>query len=285
MCACGYPCPHEHWTDGVCDGCGMVCAHPEYTDGKCDTCGHICEHESVTDNVCDDCALTMTVKVETEDGDVSYTTDLEAALSNAEDGTVVTLLDDVVLTKNAEIIGGDREITLDLNGHSISQKNWQTISVDGDPSDGTGVKLIITGQGDIPFNVSTHNGGELDMSGWTGTVKSVTVDKTSGFVGPTGAGCIDQLNPVGWRNGKVGTILLQGGTINKLWMQCFESFQMPLGSLLKSGYAAKSDGEYLPYDHLIKYDYSNPYTGENWLYNLTIEPCPHTGLDETGRCT
>ena len=53
---------------------------------------------------------------------------------------------------------------------------------------------------------------------------------------------------------------------------------MTLGSLLKSGYAAKSGSEYLPYDHAIS-------QSDNTLNNLTIEPCPHTGLDSSGRCT
>ncbi len=289
VCTCGYPCPHENWTDGVCDLCGCECTHPEYTDGVCDTCGHICEHENVTDNdgvyTCDDCHLTMTVMVETADGNVSYTTDLGTALNNAEDGTTVTLLSDLVLTTNADIIGGNKTVTLNLNGYNISQKTWQTISVEGNTDDGTNAKLVITGSGEIPFNVSARDGGQLDMKGWTGTVGSVTVDKKSRFVGPTGAGEIKQLNPVGWRPGEVGNILLQGGTVDELYMQCFESFQMTLGSLLESGYAAKSGSGYLPYDQVIKYDYSNPYTNENCLYNLTIEPCPHTGLDSSGRCT
>ena len=289
VCTCGYVCPHENWTDGMCDLCGKICSHDRYENGKCTVCGYVCPHENVTENggvyTCDICGLTMTVMVETADGNVSYTTDLAAALNNAEDGTTVKLLSDLVLTTNADIIGGNKTVTLNLNGYNISQKTWQTISVAGNTDDGTNAKLVITGPGEIPFNVSARDGGQLDMKGWTGTVGSVTVDKKSRFVGPTGAGEIKQLNPVGWRPGEVGNILLQGGTVDELYMQCFESFQMTLGSLLESGYAAKSDSGYLPYDQVIKYDYSNPYTNENCLYNLTIEPCPHTGLDSSGRCT
>ena len=289
VCTCGYPCPHENWTDGMCDLCGCECTHPEYTDGVCDTCGHICEHENVTDNdgfyTCDDCHLTMTVMVETADGNVSYTTDLAAALNNAEDGTTVKLLGDVSLEKNADIIGGNKTVTLNLNSHNISQKTWETIGVKGSTDGASAATLSITGSGNIPFNVSARDGSQLDMSGWTGMVGSVTVDKKSRFVGPTGAGEIKQLNPVGWRPGEVGNILLQGGTVDELYMQCFESFQMNLGSLLESGFAANSGSGYLPYDQVIKYDYSNPDTNEYCLYNLTIVPCPHTGLDSSGRCT
>ena len=289
VCDCGYPCPHEHWTDGMCDLCGKICDHERYENGKCTVCGYPCPHEDVTENggvySCDDCHMTMTVMVETADGNVSYTTDLAAALNNAEDGTTVKLLSDLVLTTNADIIGGNKTVTLNLNGHNITRATWQTISVKGNTDDGTKAKLVITDSGEIPFNVSARDGGQLDMKGWTGTVGSVTVDKKSRFVGPTGAGEIKELNPVGWRPGEVGNILLQGGTVDELYMQCFESFQMTLGSLLESGYAAKSGNGYLPYDQVIKYDYSNPYTNENCLYNLTIEPCPHTGLDSSGRCT
>ena len=93
VCACGYKCPHENWTDGVCDLCGYECPHEEWKDGKCTVCGYPCPHEDVTENggvyTCRICGLTMTVMVETADGNVSYTTDLAAALNNAEDGTTV----------------------------------------------------------------------------------------------------------------------------------------------------------------------------------------------------
>ena len=92
VCDCGYTCPHEHWTDGMCDLCGKICPHDHYENGKCTVCGYPCPHKDVTENggvyTCDICGLTMTVMVETADG-ISYTTDLAAALNNAEDGTTV----------------------------------------------------------------------------------------------------------------------------------------------------------------------------------------------------
>ena len=39
VCACGYTCPHEHWTDGMCDLCGKICPHDHYENGKCTVCG------------------------------------------------------------------------------------------------------------------------------------------------------------------------------------------------------------------------------------------------------
>ncbi len=48
-CICGYECPHENYTDGVCDVCGYVCLHENYTDGVCDVCGESCEHMLVLD--------------------------------------------------------------------------------------------------------------------------------------------------------------------------------------------------------------------------------------------
>lgn len=280
VCACGYTCPHEHWTDGMCDLCGKICPHDHYENGKCTVCGYPCPHEDVTENggvyTCDICGLTMTVMVETADG-ISYTTDLAAALNNAEDGTTVKLLGDLVLTKSANIEGG-KKVILNLNGHNITRATWQTIQVKGNTDDGTKAKLVITGSGEIRFNVKAADGGQLDMSGWTGTVAFVDLENACDFVGPTGNGHLGALNISNWRSDNKGTILLQGGTIGKLWLNSFESFQMTLGSLLKSGYAAKSGSEYLPYDHAIS-------DQDKILNNLTIEPCPHTGLDSSGRCT
>lgn len=280
VCACGYTCPHEHWTDGMCDLCGKVCDHDRYENGKCTVCGYPCPHEDVTENggvyTCDNCGLTMTVMVETADG-ISYTTDLAAALNNAEDGTTVKLLGDLVLTKSANIEGG-KNVTLNLNGHNITRATWQIIQVKGNTDDGTKAKLVITGSGEIRFNVKAIDGGQLDMSGWTGTVTCVDLENACDLVGPAGDGHLGALNISNWRSDNKGTILLQGGTIGKLWLNSFESFQMTLGSLLKSGYAAKSGSEYLPYDHAIS-------DQDKILNNLTIEPCPHTGLDSSGRCT
>ncbi len=281
VCACGYKCPHEHWTDGMCDLCGKICPHDHYENGKCAVCGYPCPHEDVTENgsvyTCDNCGLTMTVMVETADGNVSYTTDLAAALNNAEDGTTVTLLGDVSLENSAYIKDG-KEVTLNLNGHNITRATWQTIQVKGNTGDGTKAKLVITGSGNISFEVKAIDGGQLDMSGWTGTVGFIDLENACDFVGPTGNGHLRVLNISNWRSDNKGTILLQGGTIGKLWLNSFESFQMTLGSLLKSGYAAKSGSEYLSYDHAIS-------QSDNTLYNLTIVPCPHTGLDSSGRCT
>jgi|GEM_PF-1629857 PT repeat family protein len=281
VCACGYTCPHENWTDGVCDLCGKTCDHEEWKNGKCTVCGYPCPHEDVTENggvyTCDICGLTMTVMVETADGNVSYTTDLAAALNDAEDGTTVKLLSDLVLTKSAYIEDG-KEVTLNLNGHNITRATWQTIQVKGNTGNGTKTKLVITGSGEIRFNVKAADGGQLDMSGWTGTAAGVDLENACDFVGPTGNGHLDALNISNWRSDNKGTILLQGGTIGQLWLNSFENFQMTLGSLLKPGYAAKSGSEYLPYDHAIS-------QSDNTLNNLTIVPCPHTGLDSSGRCT
>lgn len=281
VCACGYPCPHEHWTDGMCDLCGKICPHEHYENGKCTVCGYPCPHEDVTEKdgvyTCDICGLTMTVMVETADGNVSYTTDLAAALNNAEDGTTVKLLGDVSLENSAYIKDG-KEVTLNLNGHNITRANWQTIQVKGNTDGASAAKLVITGSGNISFEVKAIDGGQLDMSGWTGTVGFVDLENACDFVGPTGDGHLRVLNISNWRSDNKGTILLQGGTIGKLWLNSFEDFQMPLGSLLKSGCAAKSGSEFLPYDRAIS-------QSDNTLNNLTIEPCPHTGLDSSGRCT
>ena len=287
VCDCGYPCPHEHWTDGMCDQCEKVCDHEHYENGKCTVCGYVCPHENVTDidgvYSCDDCHLTMTVMVETADGNVSYTTDLAAALNDAEDGTTVKLLGDLVLTKSANIVGGNKTVTLDMNGHNIAQNGDLCIGGESSSNAGKPAKLIIKGSGDLPRAVNVFASGKLDLSDWTGTVAYVNLANICDFVGPTGDGHLGELNISNWRNGNQGTILLQGGTIGQLWLNSFEDFQIILGSLLKSGYAVKSGSEFLPYDRAIVYSYSG--TSDNILNDLTIVPCPHTGLDSSGRCT
>ena len=281
VCDCGYVCPHEHWTDGMCELCGKICTHESYQNGKCTVCGYVCPHESVTEHdgvyTCDICKQTMTVMVETADGNVSYTTDLGTALSNAEDGTTVKLLCDLVLTKGANIVGGNKTVTLNMNGHNITPATWQTIQVKGSTDDGTKAKLVITGSGEIRFHVKADEGGQLDMSDWTGTAACVDLEDTCDFVGPIGNGHLGELNISNWRSDNKGTILLQGGTIGKLWLNSFESFQITLGSLLKPGCAARSGSEYLPYDHAI--------SNQDKIHDLTIVSCPHTGLDSSGRCT
>lgn len=281
VCACGYVCPHEKWTDGMCELCGKICSHESYKNGKCTVCGYVCPHEDVTEKggvyTCRTCGLTMTVMVETADGNVSYTTDLAAALNDAEDGTTVKLLGDVSLENSAYIKDG-KEVTLNLNGHNITRAGWQNIQVKGNTGNGTKTKLVITGSGEIRFNVKAADGGQLDMSGWTGTAACVDLEDVCDFVGPTGNGHLDELNISNWRSDNKGTILLQGGSIGKLWLNSFESFQMTLGSLLKPGCAAKSGSEYLLYDRAIS-------QSDNTLNDLTIVPCPHTGLDSSGRCT
>ena len=281
VCTCGYTCPHEKWTDGMCELCGKICSHESYQNGKCTVCGYACPHEDVTEKggvyTCRTCGLTMTVMVETADGNVSYTTDLAAALNDAEDGTTVKLLGDLVLTKSAYIEDG-KEVTLNLNGHNITRATWQTIQVDANTDDRSRAKLVITGSGEIRFNVKAADGGQLDMSGWTGTAAGVDLENACDFVGPIGNGHLDALNISNWRSDNKGTILLQGGTIGQLWLNSFENFQMTLGSLLKPGCAAKSGSEYLPYDRAIS-------QSDNTLNDLTIVRCPHTGLDSSGRCT
>ena len=287
VCDCGYSCPHEHWTDGMCDQCEKVCDHEHYENGKCTVCGYVCPHEEVTENdgvyTCDICGLTMTVMVETADGNVSYTTDLAAALNNAEDGTTVKLLGDLVLTKSANIVGGNKTVTLDMNGHNIAQNGDLCIGGESSSNAGKPAKLIIKGSGDLPRAVNVFASGKLDLSDWTGTVAYVNLANICDFVGPTGDGHLGELNISNWRNGNQGTILLQGGTIGQLWLNSFEDFQIILGSLLESGYAVKSGSEFLPYDRAIVYSYSG--TSDNILNDLTIVPCPHTGLDSSGRCT
>ena len=47
-CVCGKPCPHENWTESVCDVCQFVCTHENWTECVCDVCGYYCPHTNRT---------------------------------------------------------------------------------------------------------------------------------------------------------------------------------------------------------------------------------------------
>lgn len=196
-------------------------------------------------------------------------------------------------TVTVTVLGAPITVTAQPKDASARCKKGELDAWQGDKEIQVTAKLAAGLTGDISYQWKLENGTELEgftqptlslkdlyfanMNGWTGTVAFVDLENGCDFVGPIGDGHLGALNISNWRSDNKGTILLQGGTIGKLWLNSFESFQMTLGSLLKSGYAAKSGSEYLPYDHAIQKGGS--------VDNLTIEPCPHTGLDSSGRCT
>ena len=86
-----------------------------FTDGACG-CGYTCPHTSVdASGVCAVCKKQFAASVTASDGSVTYYDVFYQALNAASAGSTLTLLADV--TEFGVTL--DREITLDLNGHSI----------------------------------------------------------------------------------------------------------------------------------------------------------------------
>ncbi|MBR3801811.1 MAG: hypothetical protein IKK37_00005, partial [Clostridia bacterium] len=85
---CGYECPHENFTDGICDACGHECTHESYTDSKCDACGYICTHEGQNGS-CEVCGANLgKLVIDVTDGqDVNIGTGYEYY---DEDGYIIT---------------------------------------------------------------------------------------------------------------------------------------------------------------------------------------------------
>lgn len=102
-CACGYTCPHNDFKDGKCTICGNGCAHTDVGD----------------DGVCRNCQTQMVAKIEV-DGKTTYSTDFQAAMKAATNGTKITLLADVSIPGRTGISGDNTTVTLDLNEHKIT---------------------------------------------------------------------------------------------------------------------------------------------------------------------
>ena len=121
QCVCGYACPHDSYTDGVCDKCGYECAHTWDEDGYCRKCKTFCKHENNVNGVCTVCDCVLTFSVITGDT-VSYYDSFDDALENAEEGSTVKLMKGIEQIASYEI---NKAITFDLNGNS-----WDTGSSD-----------------------------------------------------------------------------------------------------------------------------------------------------------
>ena len=150
-CDCGFVCPHDRFTNSICDICHAACTHDEYTsDDKCARCGApFAVRVECTDSV----GITsnkLYMKTTTQDGTDDT---LRQVFNEAADGSTITLL------ANGELpygIYASKTLTLDLNGHSLS---GYSLNVGG---------LTATGQ------VRTGNLTVIDSSGGNGAV-GVTV--------------------------------------------------------------------------------------------------------------
>ena len=279
------------WYCHACE-CGKSETHT-FVNGVCTVCSYACKHGNVhqeADNTfkCARCKMQMVAKSE-KDGATTYYSILGTALAGAENGATVTLLTDLAtweVSRGGGIYG--KEITLDLNGHSITTLNGYNI---GGKSGGDGVQgaylpatLKIVGEGNITPALIVVPGGKLDLSGWTGgTITNVSMSDRPvvgdnraepALIVGAGAGHIQSLEYNNWLIGAISQTTLSGGSYGKIvWMNYEYSEQpaFPTKAMLASGYAFKnSDGSYVLYTKTLEWNEA--------FTNVSVVQCPHGAL-------
>ena len=241
----------HHIVDGSCE-CGFTCAHDwSKKNGVCTVCGSACPHNAGAAEAggvwaCNTCGQTVTAKVVAPDGAITYYADgyvdnnvksgLYFAIKAAKTGSTVAALGGEY---SGGYVTGGKTLTLDVsNGKPISG----TLNVGEKDSVN---KLIVRGSAEISY-VIVAPGNTLDLTGWTGRIGFLNVQKG-------------------------GTAKLNGGTFAKLHFNGAEA-----GSLLASGYAFQNadNGAYVEYSSTAD------------MENVTVVKCPHSGVtlkeDNTG---
>ena len=229
-CECGFTCAQHDWSkkNGVCTVCGSACPHnagAAEADGvwACNTCGQ-----------------TVTAKVVAQDGSTTtYYADgyvnnnvksgLHFAIKAAETGSTVAALGGKYL---GGYVTGGKTLTLDVsNGKTIDGILYVGYS-------DTGNKLIVRGSTEISYVIVAPGDNTLDLTGWTGRIGFLNVQKG-------------------------GTATLNGGTFAKLYLDSAAA-----GSLLASGYAFQNadNGAYVEYSSTAD------------MENVKVVKCPHSDV-------
>ena len=209
ICDCGFVCPHDRFTNSICDICHAACTHDEYTsDDKCARCGApFAVRVECTDSV----GITsnkLYMKTTTQDGTDDT---LRQVFNEAADGSTITLLANGTLPRG---IYASKTLTLDLNGHSLS---GHSLNVGG---------LTATNQ------VLTGNLTVIDSNGGNGAV-GVTVRDGGTLVFDPENDSTTLLQLEVWG----GKVELHGGKILRKGLQLYNG--ITLGDLLpqKAGFA------------------------------------------------
>ena len=156
-CDCGFVCPHDRFTNSICDICHAACTHDEYTsDDKCARCGApFAVRVECTDSV----GITsnkLYMKTTTQDGTDDT---LRQVFNEAANGSTITLLANGGLPYG---IYASKTLTLDLNGHSLS---GHSLNVGGSTATGqtrTGnLTVIDSSGGNGAVGVTVRDGGTL----------------------------------------------------------------------------------------------------------------------------
>ena len=179
ICDCGFVCPHDRFTNSICDICHAACTHDEYTsDDKCARCGApFAVRVECTDSV----GITsnkLYMKTTTQDGTDDT---LRQVFNEAADGSTITLLANETLSDGIYV---SKTLTLDLNGHSL---DGYSLNVGGltvtsqvrignltviDSSDGNGaVGVTVRDGGTLVFKPGNDSTTLLQLEVWGGTVK------------------------------------------------------------------------------------------------------------------
>ena len=179
ICDCGFVCPHDRFTNSICDICHAACTHDEYTsDDKCARCGApFAVRVECTDSV----GITsnkLYMKTTTQDGTDDT---LRQVFNEAADGSTITLLANGMLPSG---IYASKTLTLDLNGHSLS---GYSLNVGGltatsqvrtgnltviDSSGGNGaVGVTVRDGGTLVFDPKNDSTTLLQLEVWGGTVE------------------------------------------------------------------------------------------------------------------
>ena len=179
ICDCGFVCPHDRFTNSICDICHAACTHDEYTsDDKCARCGApFAVRVECTDSV----GITsnkLYMKTTTQDGTDDT---LRQVFNEAADGSTITLLANEMLPDGIYV---SKTLTLDLDGHSLS---GYSLNVGGrtamsqvrtgkltviDSSGGNGaVGVTVRDGGTLIFDPKNDHTTLLQLEVWGGTVE------------------------------------------------------------------------------------------------------------------
>ena len=245
---------HKHTFDAGTTNCkcGFTCAQHDWSkkNGVCTVCGYHCPHNAgatETDGIyaCDVCGQTVTAKVVAPGGTTTYYADgrldngnvksgLYFAIKAAAPGSTVAALGG---KDSGGYVTGGKTLTLDMsNGKTIDGMLYV-----GEKEKDTGNKLIVRGSTEISY-VIVAPGNTLDLTGWTGRIGFLNVQKG-------------------------GNATLNGGTFTKLYLDSAAA-----GSLLASGYAFQNadTGAYVEYSSTAD------------MENVKVVKCPHSGVTLNG---
>ena len=283
-CNCGFVCPHDKFTNSICNICHTACTHDEDDGfGSCAYCGApFAVQVEHTDGV----GLTsnkLYMKSTDQDGNDDT---LQQVFHEAENGSTVTLLEDGLRASGAVT---DKTITLELNGKTINSGSIE-VGRDQDGKTNTSGTLKITGSGSIAANISVGAKGTLDLSGWTGgTINTVGLsnngtDESTLTVGEN-ADTIGGLEILNWPSERIAKTKLRGGSYNKILITMKSGTgadkTIPYSSMLAEGYAFQYVDSKEFVDYAAAAQYSN---GDGSISDVKVVKCLHAKINEDGHC-